>query len=56
MEIKEFDQLMKTYISSDVDSKINIYCSTQELSQDQYLELLRNFPRSEIKKLERVLA
>ncbi|MDF2819955.1 MAG: hypothetical protein K0R15_396 [Clostridiales bacterium] len=56
MEINEFDKLMKTYIAADVDNKINIYCTTQELTQDQYMELLRNFPRSEIRKLERVLA
>lgn len=56
MEINEFSKLMQNYVEADVDEKINIYCTTRDLTQDQYMELLRNFPRSQIKKLERVLA
>ena len=56
MDVRQFDDLMKTYVSASVDEKIDIYCSTENLTQDQYMQLLRNFPRTQIKKLERALA
>lgn len=56
MNINEFEKVLKNYIVSDVDGKIDIYCTTQDLTQEQYMELLKSFPRSQIKKLERVLA
>lgn len=56
MEIKQFDDLMQTYTIASVDEKIDIFCSTENLTQEQYMQLLRSFPRAQIKKLERALA
>ncbi|TCT16837.1 hypothetical protein EDC18_101133 [Natranaerovirga pectinivora] len=56
MENKNFDRLLEDYRNASVEDKIDMYCSTTDLSEEQYMVLLRNFPRSEMKKLERALS
>ncbi len=55
MEQKQFDRFFQDYKSADVDKKIELYCSTQDLSENQYTEMLRAFPVNKIPQLERAL-
>lgn len=56
MKVREFEDLKDKFISSNLEKKIEIYKYTEELTLSQYKELLRNFPYSEIGKLEKSLA
>lgn len=56
MEIKEFEKLKEEFIHSDTDKKVEIYITTEGLTQFQYKELLKRFPYNEIDKLEKALA
>lgn len=56
MEKTEFEKLKQEFINSDTDKKIEIYVTTEGLTQLQYKELLKVYPYKEIDKLERALA
>ncbi len=51
----EFQSVKDQFAKSDVDEKIDLYVSTEGLSQDQYKELLRLFPMNELPRLEEAL-
>lgn len=55
MEQKEFNKFFMEYKDSDVETKIDMYCTTQDLSEDQYMQLLRAFPANQIPKLEKAV-
>jgi len=55
LEQVQFEELKKKFQSSTVDQMIDIYISTEGLTQEQYMELLRVFPREHITKLEAAL-
>lgn len=56
MELMEFKEFKEEFINADTDKKIEMYISTEGLTQHQYKELLREFPYNEIDKLEKALA
>ncbi|MCT4688157.1 hypothetical protein [Vallitalea sp.] len=56
MEQKQFTKFFENYKHADVDRKIELYCSTQGLSENQYMQLLRAFPVNKIPKLEKALS
>lgn len=55
MELMEFQKLKETFKTAEVDKKINIYTTSQGLTQSQYRELLQYFPVNEIPALEAAL-
>lgn len=55
MEQKQFNRFFQDYKSADVDRKIELYCATQDLSENQYMEMLRAFPVNKIPQLEKAL-
>nr|WP_317359931.1 sulfite exporter TauE/SafE family protein [uncultured Tyzzerella sp.] len=56
MELMEFQKFKEDFINADTDKKIEMYISTEGLTQYQYKELLKAFPYNEIDKLEKALA
>ncbi len=56
MELMKFQRFKEDFINADTDKKIEMYISTEGLTQYQYKELLKEFPYSEIDKLEKALA
>ncbi|MCL2362278.1 MAG: hypothetical protein FWC73_10755 [Defluviitaleaceae bacterium] len=56
MENQGFEDLKKQFAAADVETKIDIYVQREDLTQDQYRELLRMFPLNELKRLEMALA
>lgn len=55
MDTREFNKFFMKFKNATVEDKIDLYCSTLGLNEDQYMQLLRTFPPSEFKKLERAL-
>lgn len=55
MQINEFNEFLFKFKEANIDEKIDLYCTTINLTQDQYMSLLRTFPPSELRKLEKVL-
>lgn len=55
MENKEFTKFFESFKASSIEEKIDLYCTTENLSEEQYLQLLRTFSPSEIKKLEKAI-
>ncbi|MCT4545295.1 MAG: hypothetical protein N4A63_17315 [Vallitalea sp.] len=55
MEQNQFNKFFQSYKNADVDRKIELYCSTQGLSENQYMQLLRAFPVNKIPQLEKAL-
>lgn len=55
MEQRQFNRFFQDYRNADVDKKIELYCSTRDLSESQYMQLLRAFPVNKIPKLEKAL-
>ncbi|MCT4597917.1 MAG: hypothetical protein N4A50_08610 [Vallitalea sp.] len=55
MEQKQFNKFFQSYSNADVDKKIELYCSTQGLTEGQYMQLLRAFPVNKIPQLEKAL-
>lgn len=55
MQINDFKKFYTSFQEASVDEKIELYCSTVNLTEDQYIQLLRTFPPSDIKKLEKAL-
>lgn len=56
MEDREFNEIKKKFEEADTKGKIDIYVSAQGLTNEQYKELLRLYPYSEIGELEKALA
>ena len=56
MESQEFTRVAERFSNATVDGKIDIYISTEGLSQAQYKELLKMFPLNELHRLEEALA
>ena len=55
MQDAEFEKVKSEFGSADVTRKIEMYVSAQGLSQDQYKQLLRMFPASQLHLLEAAL-
>jgi hypothetical protein len=55
MDNTAFKRIADDFKSADLERKINIYISTEGLTQEQYKELLRMFPLSELHRLEAAL-
>ncbi|MCL1878112.1 MAG: hypothetical protein FWF80_04575 [Defluviitaleaceae bacterium] len=56
MEKSVFEGLKTRFKSANTDEKIRIYVESEELTQNQYKELLHLFPLSDLNKLEAALA
>lgn len=56
MQFNEFREFYAKFQEADIDEKIDLYCTTPNITQDQYMQLLRIFPPSGMKKLEKVLS
>mgnify|MGYP006894368097 CR=1 FL=1 len=55
-DTKNFEEIKERFKEADVDGKIEIYTTVQDLTVDQYKELLRMFPIKYLEKLERAMA
>ena len=55
MRIGDFIKLKEEFINADTEGKIDIYVNTENLTQFQYRELLKEFPIDELDKLEMAL-
>jgi hypothetical protein len=49
----EFGQFYEGFVAADLDTKIELYCSTENLSTNQYKKLLRTLTPSQFKRLEK---
>lgn len=56
MQFNEFRQFYSKFQEADIEDKIDMYCSTVNLTEDQYMQLLRSFPPSSIRQLEKALS
>lgn len=54
--VQDFEEIKKRFKEADVDEKIEIYTTVENLTVDQYKELLRMFPIKYLEKLERAMA
>lgn len=55
MDVNDFIKLKKRFENADTEGKINIYLTSEGLTKEQYMALLRVFPRAEIGKLEQAM-
>lgn len=55
MDKKIFNKFLESFRDAPVEQKIDLYCTTTDLTEDQYMILLKNFPMNQIGKLEKVL-
>ncbi|PKM49789.1 MAG: hypothetical protein CVV02_14365 [Firmicutes bacterium HGW-Firmicutes-7] len=55
MQFNEFREFFATFQEANTEDKIELYCSTVNLTEEQYMQLLRTFPPSDIRKLEKAL-
>lgn len=55
MEINSFNKLKERFEKENTEGKIDIYLTAEGLTQEQYMSLLRSFPKNEIGKLERAM-
>lgn len=55
MQTNDFKKFLEEFKEASTDDKIELYCTTVNLTEDQYVQLLRTFPPSDIKKLEKAL-
>ena len=55
MQFDSFDKVKADFKRADVDKKIELYVTAEGLTGEQYKELLRMFPLSELHKLEAAL-
>ena len=56
MELNAFEIMKRDFRSADIDTKIDMYVSAEELTLTQYKELLKMFPLNELGRLEEALA
>lgn len=55
MELLKFKKFKEDFENADVDKKIDMYVTAENLTSEQYKELLRSFPYSQIARLEKAL-
>lgn len=55
MEINDFVKLKERFENADIEEKIDIYTTSEGLTQEQYMALLRVFPRNELARLEKAV-
>jgi len=55
MDLYEFEKVRNEFQDADVEKKIDIYCTAENLTQEQYRQLLRIFPIAELDRLEQAL-
>lgn len=56
MEGKEnFEHVLERFQQADLDKKIEIYTTVQDLSVEQYRELLKFFPIKHLAELEKAM-
>lgn len=55
MTFVDFEIMKRKFKDADVDQKIAMYSEARDLSTEQYKELLKLFPLSELKRLETAL-
>ena len=55
MKLEEFQKMKEEFKGADIDKKIELYISAEDLTRTQYRELLLLFPRSELGRLEKAL-
>lgn len=53
---QNFEDIKQRFSEADEDGKIEIYTSVQNLTVDQYKELLRMFPIKHLERLEKAMA
>ncbi len=56
MDLMDFQKVKAQFKDASVDDKIDMYVSTEGLTQTQYRELLKMFPMEAIGKLESALS
>lgn len=56
MKLVEFEMLKRKFKEADVEEKINLYIESEGLTQEQYKELLKMFPLSQLNELEAAMA
>ena len=56
MENATFEDLKMDFADADTETKIEMYVQAEDLTQEQYKELLRMFPMKDLHKLELALA
>lgn len=52
---QSFEQVKQRFSEENVDGKIEIYTTVQNLTVDQYKELLEMFPSKHLEKLEKAM-
>ena len=55
MEAVDFNRFLDKFRTADSEERIDLYCHTPDLTQEQYMQLLRLFPPSQIKELEKAM-
>jgi hypothetical protein len=55
MQFNEFRQFISTFQEASTEDKIEMYCTSVNLTEEQYMQLLRTFPPGDIRKLEKAL-
>lgn len=56
MQFNEFRQFFSKFQESELEEKIEMYSTTVNLTDEQYMQLLRTFPPSAIRQLEKALS
>ena len=55
MSTVNFEEIKRNFINADLDEKIRIYTTTEDLSVEQFRELLKYYPIQHLSKLEKAL-
>lgn len=55
MSTVNFEEIKRNFINADLDEKIRIYTTTENLSVEQFRELLKYYPIQHLSKLEKAL-
>lgn len=55
MEYQNFQDLKKRFAKANLDEKISLYANTCDLTQEQYRELLNDFPPEKLNLLDQAL-
>lgn len=52
----DFEKIRDQFIKADLDEKIRLYTTSQNLSVEQFRELLKYFPLKHLAELEKAMA
>lgn len=55
MKLVEFEMLKRKFAEASVEEKINLYIESEDLTQEQYKELLKMFPLNKLHELENAM-